>query len=69
MLTGAKRLALMSNRIDLLLGLLDHLLRQRCVKHVFRHLLAVVDGPPEEINQRFSLCLVLLLFVDQQVRE
>src|SRR5437764_5443542 len=52
-----------------LLDFLDHRLRQRCVIECRRLLLAVVHGPPAEIQQRTAFGGVLLVPVDEQVRE
>src|SRR5207248_7072347 len=52
-----------------LLDLLDHRLRQRRVIERRRLLLAVVHGPPDEIQQRTTFRGVLLIPVDEQIRE
>ena len=49
---------------ELLVDLLDDLLRQRRVMEVLRERLPVVDRPPDEIDERLALRGVLLLLVE-----
>src|SRR5438105_528817 len=49
------------------LDLLDDRLRQRGVAERLTHLLAVVGGPPQELDQRLALAWILLLVIQQDV--
>src|SRR5829696_9487613 len=64
-----ERLPARRDRVELGLGALDDLRRERRVRvlRVFRRGLAVVDAPPEEINEHLALGRVLLVFVDEDV--
>ena len=68
-LACAQGLALMSDRLDLLLGLGGDLRRERGVEQWLGHLLAVVYGPPKEVHQRLPLGLIVLILVDEKVCE
>src|SRR6266404_1595640 len=69
LLARSKRLALVSDRLDLLLGFRCDLCRQRGVEQRFGHLLAVVYCPPQKVHQRRSLGLIILVFIDKEVSE
>src|SRR6476469_9990294 len=64
---SAQRLTAGSYRTDLRFCTLHDLCRQRRVLQIFSELFAVVNSPPQEINQRFSLLSVLLVFESKNV--
>src|SRR5262249_24068125 len=66
---GKGRLSLHRHRLERLLHLVHHGLRQRSVVQRGSALLAVVERPPGELEQRVSLGDVLLVLVDEQVGE
>src|SRR5512140_1297252 len=69
-LAGSKDgLSIHGHSLDRLFHLLHHRLRQRRVVQGRRALLALVLGPPDELQQRLSLLRILLVPVDEQISE
>src|SRR2546425_9391203 len=60
-------LSLHRYRLQRRLHLLHERRREGRIVERRRHLLAVVDGPPEEMDQRLTLRRVGLILVDEQV--
>src|SRR5947209_1155917 len=63
----SERLPAGSYRVELRLDLTDYLSGERRVGEVSGVLLAVVHGPPEEVNERLALQGILLILVDEDV--
>src|SRR5882762_3541984 len=64
-----RRLPLDGDRLQRRFHPLDQRRRQRSVVQRRSHLLPLVDGPPEEMDQRLALPGVGLLLVDEQIGE
>src|ERR1044072_8380501 len=56
-----------SDRIDLGFGFLHDVSRQRRVLQFLREVLAVVQSPPQKVDERFSFRGVFLIFVNKNV--
>src|SRR5512141_307894 len=69
-LAGSKDgLSIHGHSLERLLHLLHHRLRQRSIVQRRGAVLALVQGPPDELQQRLSLLRILLVPVDEQPGE
>src|SRR6266536_1640260 len=65
--SSPQRLSTRGNRIDLYFRAFDDFRRQRSVLQVLRERFAVMDSPPQKIDNRLALSCVLLIFVGENV--
>src|SRR2546423_1650302 len=68
LLRSAQWLSARADGVDLGFGSLHNLVWKRGEAQLFRVTFAVVQTPPEEINERLALGSILLLFVGEDVR-
>ncbi|MDN5348568.1 MAG: hypothetical protein PWP65_2133, partial [Clostridia bacterium] len=62
-----ERFTLVTDLFNLDFGQFHYVIRQGCIKKVFRVTLAIMDGPPEEIYQSFTFGGIVLLLIHEEV--